>query len=77
MKLEELLFTISLLTKELRAKQYTPTESDLKLSAINSAWEKLGAVEHTYETALREAYLRYELILHHLTGLCRERCFNH
>ncbi len=58
-KLEELLFTISLLTKELRAKPYAPTESDLKLATISGAWEGLERAEHAYESALRDAYLRW------------------
>ncbi|VDO08241.1 unnamed protein product [Rodentolepis nana] len=59
-KLEEALFTINLLTKELHAKAYVPTNPQLKLAAISSAWQTLEHTEHDYEEAIRNAYLRLE-----------------
>ncbi|KAM7541962.1 hypothetical protein Aperf_G00000017227 [Anoplocephala perfoliata] len=59
-KLEETLFTINLLTKELRARTYAPTDSQLKLATINSAWETLLHAEHGYEEAIRNEYLKLE-----------------
>uniref|UniRef100_A0A5K3EGH0 SH3 domain-containing protein n=1 Tax=Mesocestoides corti TaxID=53468 RepID=A0A5K3EGH0_MESCO len=59
-QLEALLFTISLLAKELRAKPYVVTDPQLKLTAISSAWQNLETAEHDYETAVRDAYLRLE-----------------
>ncbi|VDN12847.1 unnamed protein product [Dibothriocephalus latus] len=57
-RLEEILFKIDLLTKELRARPYMPTKADLQLTTLEKAWEALGQSEHAYELALRDAYNR-------------------
>ncbi|VDK20324.1 unnamed protein product, partial [Taenia asiatica] len=59
-KLEGILFSISLLTKELRAKPYTQTDPQLKIATIGKAWEELENAESDFEEAIRKAYLRLE-----------------
>ncbi|VDM03390.1 unnamed protein product, partial [Schistocephalus solidus] len=58
--LEELLFKIDLLTKDLRARAYMPTKPELQLTTLEKAWDALGQSEHAYELALRDAYNRLE-----------------
>ncbi|KAH9280373.1 Spectrin beta chain, non-erythrocytic 1 [Echinococcus granulosus] len=59
-ELQEVLFSISLLTKELRARPYTQTDPQLKIAAIGKAWEELENAESDFEEAIRKAYLRLE-----------------
>nr|VZI39946.1 unnamed protein product [Spirometra erinaceieuropaei] len=59
-KLEELLFKIDLLTKDLRARAYMPNKPELQLTTLERAWDALGQSEHAYELALRDAYNRLE-----------------
>ncbi|VDM16022.1 unnamed protein product [Hydatigera taeniaeformis] len=60
-KLEGILFSIALLTKELRAKPYTQSDPQLKIATIAKAWEELENAENDFEEAIRKAYLRLEM----------------
>ncbi|KAL5107304.1 Spectrin beta chain [Taenia crassiceps] len=60
-KLEGILFSISLLTKELRAKPYTQTDPQLKIATVGKAWEELENAENDFEEAIRKAYSRLEM----------------